>query len=392
MSTREAVIVDAVRTPVGKRGGLLKDWHPTDLLAHTLSTLVSRSRFDPAALDDVIIGCVLQRGEQTGNIARSAVMGAGFPESLPATTIDRQCGSGQQAVHFAAQAIGSGEYSFAVGGGVESMTRVELGPLFEPGAGPGPWYGERALARYEGNLLAQGPSAELVVQKWGLTREQLDAYSVGSHARAARAAADGRLADQLVPVEVGDGRGGTTTMTRDEGIRDSIDPARMAQLKPVFAPDGAITAGNASQMSDGAAALLVAERAAAEAAGLRPRARIVSMAVAADDPLLQFTAVLPATHKALAQAGMSVHDLDLVEVNEAFAPVPLIWQSEFDYPADQINVNGGSIAIGHPLGSTGARMMTGLLAELERTGGRYGLLTICEGMGMANATIIERLG
>lgn len=393
MSTnaREAVIVDAVRTPVGKRGGQLRDWHPVDLLALTLSNLSERTGLASDRLSDVIVGCALQRGEQSGNVARNALLGAGLPIALPGTTLDRQCGSGQQAVHFAAQAIKSGEYDFAIGAGVESMSRVDLGPLFEPGAGQGDWYGERALARFDGNLPAQGPSVELVAKKWGFTREQLDAFSVRSHHRAAAATEAGYFESALVRLEGVNKDGSTAAMTRDEGIRANVDPERVATLNPVFAEDGVITAANASQMSDGAAALLVAERSAAEAAGLRPRARIVSMAVAADDPVLQFTAILPASRKALEQAGLSIGDIDLVEVNEAFAPVPLLWQTEFGYPEDQLNVNGGSIAIGHPLGSTGARLLTQLVNELERCEGRYGLLTICEGGGMANATIIERL-
>ncbi|RBY81753.1 steroid 3-ketoacyl-CoA thiolase [Geodermatophilus sp. TF02-6] len=389
--TREAVIVDAVRTPVGKRGGQLRDWHPVDLLAQTLSTLVERTGIDPERLSDVVVGCALQRGEQAGNVARNALLGAGLPFGLPGTTLDRQCGSGQQAVHFAAQAVKSGEYDFAIGAGVESMTRVDLGPLFVPGGPRGEWYGERALGRFDGNLPAQGPSAELVVEKWGFTRKQLDAFSIRSHRRAAAATDAGYFASQFVPLDGTAADGSTAPMTRDEGIRATVDPERVAALQPVFAADGAITAGNASQMSDGAGALLVAERSKAEAAGLRPRARIVSMAVAADDPVLQFTAIVPASQKALDQAGLGVADIDLVEVNEAFAPVPLLWREEFGYPEDQLNVNGGSIAVGHPLGSTGARLLTQLVNELERREARYGLLTICEGGGMANATIVERI-
>lgn len=388
---REAVIVDAVRTPVGKRGGQLREWHPVDLLAQTLSALVERTGVDHQLLSDVIVGCAIQQGEQAGNVARNGLLGAGLPLTLPGTTLDRQCGSGQQAVHFAAQAIKSGEYDFAIGAGVESMSRVELGPLFIPGGPRGQWYGERALARFDGNIPAQGPSAELIISKWGFTRKQLDDFSIRSHQRAAAATQAGYFASQLVPVD-GTAKDGTVAaMTRDEGIRSVLDPEKMAALAPVFSPEGAITAGNASQMSDGAGALLIAERSKAEAVGLRPRARIVSMAVAADDPVLQFTAVLPATQKALDQAGLSISDIDLVEVNEAFAPVPLLWAAEFGYPQDQLNVNGGSIAIGHPLGSTGARLLTQLLNELERRDARYGLLTICEGGGMANATIIERI-
>jgi acetyl-CoA acyltransferase len=386
MHTREAVIVEAVRTPVGRRGGQLADWHPTDLLARTLRTLVDGSGVEEGSLADVIVGCGRQVGEQSGNIARWAALGAGLPEDLPATTVDRQCGSGQQAVHFAAQGVRSGEYDFAIGSGVESMSRVDLGPLFRPEDGLGPWYGEQSLARYEGNLYAQGPSAEMVVRAWGFSREELDAYSAESHRRAHVATEAGRFAGQLVPV---DGRDGP--MTRDEGIRAAIDPARMAALRPVFAPDGVLTGGNSSQISDGAAAVLVADRAAAESAGLRPRAVIRAMAVAAGDPVLQFTAILSASRKALDSAGLTIHDIDLVEVNEAFAVVPLLFQREFGVDSDRLNVNGGSIAIGHPIGSTGARMMTDLLAELEHCGGRYGLLTVCEGGGMANATILERI-
>lgn len=280
----------------------------------------------------------------------------------------------------------SGEYDFAIGAGVESMSRVDLGPLFNPAEGLGPWYGDRALVRYDGNLCAQGPSAELVVQKWGLTREELDDYSAESHRRAHAATEAGLFDGHLVPLEGSDG-----PMTRDEGIRTHIDRTKMAALAPVFGPNGALTGGNSSQISDGAAAVLVAERSAAEAAGLPPRAVIRSMAVAADDPLLQFTAILPAARKALAQAGLSIEQMDRIEVNEAFAPVPLIFAREFGVATDRLNVNGGSIAIGHPLGSTGARLMTELVNELERSGGRYGLLTICEGGGMANATVIERI-
>ena len=384
--TREAVIVDAVRTPVGKRGGQLRDWHPVDLLAHTLSDLVPRSGADPDTLADVVVGCALQRGEQAGNVARTALLGAGLPIGLPGTTLDRQCGSGQQSVHFAAQGVRSGEYDVAIGAGVESMSRVDLGPLFDPSGPRGEWYGERALARFEGNLPAQGPSAELVVAKWGYTRDQLDDFAVRSHQRAAAATDAGHFAAQLVPLEGVDG-----PMTRDEGIRATPDRERMAALKPVFDPAGAITAANSSQVSDGAAALLVADRAYAESAGLPARARIVSMTVAADDPVLQFTAVLAASRAALDRAGLGIGDIDLAEVNEAFAPVPLLWRDEFGYPDDQLNVNGGSIAIGHPLGSTGGRLLTQLVCELERRDARYGLVTVCEGGGMANATVIERL-
>lgn len=391
MSNREAVIIDAVRTPVGKRNGQLAVWHPTDLLAETLRTLISRNDLDPELLDDLIAGCAMQIGEQSGNIGRWAGLGAGLPQSLAATTIDRQCGSGQQAVHFAAQGVRSGEYNFAIGCGVESMSRIDLGPMFTPGAGIGSWYGERAAARYDGNLCAQGPSAELIVRKWGLSREELDAYSAESHRRAQAATEAGYFTDHLVKIEVADAEGNRSIMDRDEGIRANVDLARMGALLPVFDPAGAITAANSSQMSDGAAAVLVADRAAAEKAGLRPKAIIRTMSVAADDPILQFTAVLPAARKALAASGLSIDDIDLFEVNEAFACVPLIFAKEFNIERNRLNVNGGSIAVGHPLGSTGARLIGELVYELERTGGRFGMLTICEGGGMANSTIIERI-
>lgn len=383
---REAVIIEAVRTPVGRRGGQLAQWHPTDLLAQTLHTLVERSGVSPQSLADVIVGCVLQQGEQAGNIARWASLGAGLPQGLPAATIDRQCGSGQQAVHFAAQGVRSGEYDFAIGAGVESMSRVDLGPLFVPGGPLGSWYGTRALERYDGQILAQGDSAELVAKTWGFVREELDAYSAESHRRAQCATENGWFAEQLVPLLGKEG-----PMTRDEGIRPHVDRVAMANLRPAFAHDGVLTSANSSQISDGAAAVLVAERSAAEASGLRPRARIISMAAAADDPVLQFTAIIPAARKALAQAGLGIDDIDLVEVNEAFSPVPMILARELGVGPDRLNVNGGSIAIGHPLGSTGARMMTQLVHELERSRSRYGMLTICEGGGMANATILERI-
>ncbi|RYF51513.1 MAG: thiolase family protein, partial [Comamonadaceae bacterium] len=310
---REAVIIDAVRTPVGRHGGVLAHWHPTDLLALTLRTLVDRSGVNESQLADVIAGCVLQSGEQTGNIARWATLGAGLPQSLPATTIDRQCGSGQQAVHFAAQGVRSGEYDFAIGCGVESMSRSALSPMFDIDADPvRPWQGQKARDRYDGTLCGQGPSAELIAAKWGLTREELDAFSAESHRRAHRATEAGYFTDHLVPIEAAG-----VPITRDEGIRAAIDPAKMAALPTLFAADGVLTAANSSQISDGAAAVLVADRTRAEAAGLTPRATVRSMVVAADDPVLQLTAVIPAAHKALTQAGLSIDDIDLIEVNEA---------------------------------------------------------------------------
>ncbi|WP_350270449.1 thiolase family protein [Brevibacterium sp. CBA3109] len=387
----EAVIVDAVRTPVGKFRGALRENHPVDLLASTMSHLVERAGVEPHAIDDVIIGVGRQCGEQSGNVARNALLGAGLPTSLPGTTLDRQCGSGQQAVQFAAQAIRAGDYRYAIAGGVESMSRVDMGPLFDPAGPRGDWYGQKALARFDGDLPSQGRSIELVVKEFGFDREKLDAFAVRSHHRAAAATDASRFADDLVPLTGLTKDGAEVALTSDEGIRPNVDSDKVASLPTVFAADGAVTAGNSSQISDGAGALLLADRSVAESAGLRPRARIVASVAAAADPVLQFTAVLPASHRVLEKAGLSISDIDLVEVNEAFAPVPLLFQREFGVDDEILNVNGGSIAIGHPIGSTGARLLTGLVSELERRGARYGLLTICEGGGMANATIVERI-
>jgi acetyl-CoA acyltransferase len=383
----EPVIVDAVRTPVGKRGKALGDWHPADLLAHTLSALIERTGIDPEMVDDVIAGCVRQVGEQSMNIARNAVLGAGFPETVPATTIDRQCGSSQQAVHFAAQGIMSGSYKVAVACGVESMSRVPLGEAFDVGGPMGPWYGGYTTSRYDSELVNQGTSAEMIAKKWKLSREELDEFSVESHRRADRATEEG----QVVPVPIRTEDGSVVQMVRDEGIRNNLDPEKMASLEPVFDPEGVITAGNSSQISDAAAALLIMERGFAERLGLRPRARFVSFALAGVDPIYMLTGPVPATRKALERAGLDIEDIDLFEVNEAFACIPLMWQHETGADMEKTNVNGGSVAIGHPVGSTGARLMTVLLNELERTGGRYGLQAMCEGGGQANGTIIERL-
>jgi acetyl-CoA acyltransferase len=385
--TREAVIVEAVRTPVGRRGGQLKAWHPVDLLAHTLQALVARTGIDAALIDDVIAGCVSQVGEQAVNVGRNAALAAGFPESVPGTTIDRQCGSSQQAIHFAGQGVISGAYDTVIACGVEVMTRVPLGASIE--SGPGQPYGPRMLNRYNGALVHQGISAELIAQKWSLSREQLDALSLESHRRAAHAHAEGRFDSQIVPVPVSDGA--ADLLTQDEGIRADTSLEKLAALKPAFQADGLITAGNASQISDGAAALLIMERAAAERLGLRPRARFAAFSLAGADPILMLTAPIPATQRALERAGLTLDQIDLIEINEAFASVVLAWQRETGADLAHVNVNGGAIAIGHPLGASGARLMTVLLHELERTGGRYGLQTMCEGGGMANGTIIERL-
>jgi len=391
MSMREAVIVGAVRTPVGKQGGSLSAWHPADLLGHTLRHLVDRTGIDPTLIDDVIAGCVLQHDQQSSNIGRHAVLSAGLPESVPAVTVDRQCGSGQQAVNFAAQGIMAGTYDLAIACGVESMSQVSMPPAFRPGSPLGPQYGPLELARYDGGLMAQGPSSELMNERFGLTREALDEFSIRSHERALAATREGRFADQLVPITSDPHDPSGPTIDSDEGIRASLDPDKIASLKTVFATDGRTTAANSSQISDGAAALLLADRAFAETHGLTPRARFRSLSVAAADPIIQFTAVLDATHKALKRSGLTVDDIDRFEVNEAFAGVPLIFQREFGVPDDKLNVNGGSVAIGHPLGSTGARMLTDLLHELECSNTRLGLQTICEAHGTANTAIIERI-
>ena len=386
---REAVIVEAVRTAVGRRDGCLKDWHPVDLLAHTLGALVERAGIDPGVVEDVIAGCVSQVGEQSLNVGRNAALAAGFAEAVPGTTIDRQCGSSQQAVHFAAQGILSGAYDVVIACGVESMTRVPMGASCNHG--PGHPFGSRMVRRYHDGLVPQGISAERVAQKWGLSRGELDAWSLESHRRAARATADGRFTAEIVPVPIPTGDGATATVTRDEGFRTDTSMDKLAALKPAFMPDGLVTAGNSSQISDGAAALLIMERGTAARLGLQPRARFVAFSLAGDDPILMLTAPIPATRKALDRAGLTLNEIDRVEINEAFASVVLAWACETGADMDKVNVNGGAIALGHPLGASGARLMTTLLHELERSGGRYGLQTMCEGGGMANGTIIERL-
>ena len=389
MAQREAVIVGAVRTAIGRRNGRLKDWHPVDLMAEVLSALVQRTGVDAGLVEDVIIGCVSQVGEQSLNVGRNAALAAGFPETVPGTTVDRQCGSSQQAIHFAAQGVISGAYDVAIAGGVEVMTRVPMGSSYQQG--PGAPFGSRMLQRYENGLVHQGISADLIAQKWELSRSQLDEFSLESHRRAARATAEGRFRSQIVPVEVKNEDGTTSIFDQDEGIRTDTSIEKLASLKPAFKPDGLITAGNSSQISDGAAAVLIMERETAERLGLRPRARFVAFSLAGDDPIFMLTAPIPATYKVLKKAGLTLDQMDLVEINEAFASVPLAWQRETGANLERVNVNGGAVAIGHPLGASGARLTTVLLHELERTGGRYGLQTICEGGGMANAMIIERI-
>ena len=385
-----AVIVDAIRTPLGKRNGRLKDWHPVDLAAETLKALQSRNGLDPAVVDDVVMGCVMQVGEQAVNVARNAVLAAGWPETVPGTTIDRQCGSSQQAAHFAAQGVMAGAYDVVVAGGVEVMTRVPMGASMVDGKFGFP-FGPKVGARYadQGGLVPQGISAELIADKWGLTRDDLDNYGARSQAYARRATDEGRFEAEILPVLGADGE----MMTVDEGLRDTT-PESLAALKPSFRPEedgGRVTAGNSSQITDGAAMLLIMSEEKAADLGLRPRARFIDFAVAGADPRLMLTAPIPATAKALERSGLTIEDMDIVEINEAFASVVLAWEKEFHPDMDRVNPNGGAIALGHPLGCSGARLMTTLLNELERTGGRYGLQTMCEGGGMANATIIERL-
>ena len=395
----DAVIVDAVRTPLGRRNGALRDWHPVDLTAHVLRALVERNHLDPAQVDDVIVGCVSQTGEQGLNLARNAAIAAGFPESVPGTTVDRQCGSSQQALHFAAQGVMAGAYDVVIAAGVESMTRVPMGSSILNG--PGKPFGPQMTQRYApaGGLVPQGIAAEKVAQQWGLRRDDLDAYSLESHRRAARATDEGRFAREIVavPACVAERNGvdtpeGKRELTADEGIRRDTTPEALAALKPAFLPDGTVTAGNASQLSDGAAAVLVMSEARAVELGLVPRARFVSFAVCGVGPVTMLTGPIPATSAVLDRARMSLDEVDVVEVNEAFASVVLAWAAEHHPDMERVNVNGGAIALGHPLGCSGVRLTATLLAELERSGGRYGLQTMCEGGGMANALILERLG
>ena len=386
-----AVIVDAIRTPLGKRNGRLKEWHPVDLAAQTLKALVERNDFDPALIDDVIMGCVMQVGEQSLNVGRNAVLAAGLPETIPGTTIDRQCGSSQQAAHFAAQGVMAGAYDIVIASGVEVMTRVPMGSAVAEGKYGFP-FGPGVSARYaaEGGLVPQGISAELIADKWGITRDDMDAFGVRSQEYAARATKEGRFEREILPVVDAEGK----TMTTDEGIRDTTRES-LGALKPAFRPEeegGRVTAGNSSQITDGASAVLIMSEEKAKELGLTPRARFVNFGLAGDNPRFMLTAPIPATQKALAKAGLTMADMSVTEINEAFASVVLAWEKELHPDMSTVNPNGGAIALGHPLGASGTRLLTTLLHELERTDGRYGLQTMCEGGGMANATIIERLG
>ena len=384
----EALIVEAVRTPMGRRKGMLAGWHPADLLSEVLAEVVARAGVDPGEVDDVIVGCLDQVGEQSINIGRSAALGAGFPETVPATTIDRQCGSSQQAAHFAAQGVIAGAYDVVIAAGVESMTRV---PMWANAPEPAAAYGPRFRERYglaADALIDQGLSGEMVAERWELGREELDEFALSSHRRAAAATDEGRFADQILPLRAA--RNDDEWMaTADEGIRPDTSLEALAALSPVFREDGRLTAGNSSQISDGAAALLIASESAAARLGLRPRARFHTFALAGVDPIEGLSGPIPATRKALARAGLDLEDIDLFEVSEAFASVPLAWARDLGADLARVNVNGGAIALGHPLGCSGARIMTTLVHEMSRRGARLGLQTMCEGGGMANATILE---
>jgi acetyl-CoA acyltransferase len=394
-----AVIIDAVRTAGGKRNGKLSGWHPVDLAAEVLDALVQRNDLDPALVEDVVMGCVMQAGAQSINVGRNAVLAAGWPEDVPSTSVDRQCGSSQQAVHFAAQAVMSGVHDVVVAAGVEVMSLVPMGASVGDGKFGFP-FGPRVGLRYAdvGGLIPQGLSAEKIADKWGLSREDLDAFSAQSQQRAMRARDEGRFDNEIIPVrsihrdkDTGDVSESDEMVTADEGIRDSTVES-LAKLKPSFKPDGKVTAGNSSQITDGASAALIMSEEKANELGLRPRARFHAFALAGVDPVIMLTGPIPATDKVLTKAGLTLDDIDLVEINEAFASVVLAWQRETGADMEKVNVNGGAIALGHPLGASGTKLLATLVNELERTGGRWGLQTMCEGGGMANATIIERLG
>ncbi|MCL6518089.1 thiolase family protein [Alicyclobacillus sp.] len=400
----EAVIVDAVRTPIGRRNGRLAGMHPVELLAGVYRALLDRNGLEAERVDDVIAGCVMQVGEQGVNIARNAWLAAGLPESVPAVTVDRQCGSSLQALHFAAQGVMAGAYEIAIAAGVESMTRVPMGSTTKGFGSPmSPALAERyRMDRWNRRFFDQALGAEMIAKQWGFTREDLDRFGLRSHRLAAAARAEGAFSREIVPVTVpvasalGDEgasavTGATEVFDQDEGIRPDTSLEKMLSLPPAFRDLELITAGNASQISDGASATLVMRRETAERLGLRPRARFVAFAAVGVDPVTMLTGPIPATQRVLERAGLSVADIDVFEVNEAFASVVLAWQREIGAPWDRVNVHGGAIALGHPLGATGTRVTATLLNALERRGGRYGLMAICEGGGMANATVIERL-
>lgn len=381
---REAVIVEAVRTPIGRRKGMLSEIRAEDLAAKPLMEVVKRAGISPEFVEDVIYGCVSQVGEQAFDIARQAALIADYPVEVPGTTIDRQCGSSQQAVHFAAQAIISGDMDVVVAGGVEHMTRVPMGSNMQ-----GVKINQNLSLKYE--IINQGLSAERIANKWGLSRQQMDEFSLESHEKAVAASKQGYFDDEIMPLEVTLADGSETVMNQDEGPRENTNLEKLGQLTPAFKEDGAITAGNSSQISDGAAALLIMSQEKAAELGVKPKFRIIARTVIGSDPTFMLTGPIPATEKVLKKAGLSLSDMDVFEVNEAFASVPLAWLKETGADPKKLNPNGGAIALGHPLGASGARLMTTMMYELERTEGRYGLQTMCEGHGMANATIIERL-
>ena len=392
-----AVIVDAVRTAGGKRNGKLRGWHAVDLASEPLKALAERNKLDPAQVDDVVMGCVMQVSEQSLNVGRNAVLAAGWPESVPATTIDRQCGSSQQAIHFAAQGVMAGAYDIAIAAGVESMTHTPMGSSVVRDFGfP---FGPRMMQRYrdeEGHnrLQGQGIGAEMIAERWGCSRDDMEAYAVESHERAIRATEEGRFENEIVPVPVHDEEGKDTDeiLSADEGIRPDSTVEALANLKPAFKEDGKVTAGNSSQITDGSSAVLIMSEEKANALGLRPRARFHAFALAGVDPVTMLTGPIPATTTVLERAKLTMDDIDAVEINEAFASVVLAWEKEHHPNMELVNPNGGAIALGHPLGASGGKLMATLLNELERTNGRWGLLTMCEGGGLANATVIERLG
>jgi acetyl-CoA acyltransferase len=380
---RDAVIVEAVRTPVGRRDGALAAVHPVDLSAHVLIELQRRSGIDPELIDDVVWGCGSQVRDQAYNVARNAVLAAGWPDTVPGTTIDRQCGSSQQSVHFVAAGLVSGQYDVAVAGGVEVMSRVPLGSA----AGDGDPYGPKLMERYADTAPNQGVGAEMIAERWEFSREELDAFALRSHERAARAIDKGRFESEIAPVATDDG-----LLAVDEGVRRGGTLETLGKLRPAFAVDGRITAGNASQISDGAAALLMTTSEKAQELGLEPIARVRAAVLAGDDPVIMLTAPIPATRKVLSRAGLTVDDIGVFEINEAFASVPLAWLAEIDADPERVNPNGGAIALGHPIGGSGARLMTTMVHHMRGESIRYGLQSMCEGGGMANATILELLG
>jgi acetyl-CoA C-acetyltransferase len=390
----EAYIVAAARTAGGKRGGALKDWHPADLAAEILDALVARAGIDPAAVDDVVMGCVGQAGEQAFHVGRNAVLASHLPQSVPAVTIDRQCGSSQQSIHFAAQAVMSGTQDVVIAAGVESMTRVPMGLPFtlplQHGIGTGP-FSKRIQERFGVAMFSQFDGAEMIAEKYQFRKEELDAFALESHRKAADATEGGAFVDEIVPLAIVDPEGRETVHVKDEGIRYDATPESIALVK-LLKEGGRISAANASQICDGAAGVLVVSEAALKAHGLRPLARIVNLTVTGGDPVIMLEEVIPATRRALERAGMSVAEIDLYEVNEAFAPVPLAWLREIGADPEKLNVNGGAIALGHPLGASGTKLMATLLHALAARGKRYGLQTMCEGGGLANVTIVERLG